>query len=342
MTVTQESTMNTSTSSSTTGGSARRIAITGASGLVGTRLVERLEARGDEVYRLVRSEPKGPRELHWSPTGGSIDRQALEGMDAVVHLAGASIAGGLWTEKRKEIIRSSRVEGTMLLAKALASLENPPKVFVSTSAVGFYGDGGDQVLTESSTPGDDFLAQVTWDWEAAARPAGNAGIRVVHPRLGLVLDGDGGILPLMSIPFKMGVGGVIGSGDQYMSWILLDDLVEVLVESIDNEALSGPVNAVAPNPVTNREFTKAMGRALKRPTFMKVPAFAAKAVGGELVQSLVLVSQRVVPAELTEAGFEFRYPTIDDALAAAFGGDTPQKRISTAPARESVQPVPGA
>ena len=310
----------------------RRIAITGASGLVGSRLVERLEGLGDEVYRLVRSGPTSGRDIHWNPSGGVIDKSALEGMDAVVHLAGASIAGGLWTEKRKRLIRSSRVDGTALLSQALATLEHPPKVLVSTSAVGYYGDGGQQVLSETSDPGDDFLAEVCRAWERAARPASEAGIRVVHPRLGLVLDGDGGILPLMSIPFKMGVGGEIGGGEQYMSWIMLDDLVEVLVEAVDNEALSGPVNAVAQSPVTNREFTRAMGRALKRPTFMKVPAFAARAVGGELVEQLILVSQRVVPAELQGAGFTFRYPTIDVALEAAFGRDKGRGRpASTAP-----------
>ncbi len=295
-----------------------RVVVTGASGLVGSRLVKRLESRGDTVYRLVRSEPKAETEIHWSPSGGTIDRAALEGMDAVVHLAGASIAGGLWTDKRKRLIRSSRVEGTALLSQALASLETPPKVLVSTSAVGYYGDAGDAVLTESSPSGDDFLAEVVRAWEAAAQPAAKAGIRVVHPRFGLVLDGEGGILPLMSIPFKLGAGGKIGGGDQYMSWIMLDDLIDVLLESIDNEALSGPINAVAPNPVTNAEFTKAMGRALHRPTFMAVPGFAAKAVGGELVESLILVSQRVVPEVLGDTGFRYRYPTIDTALQAAF------------------------
>lgn len=296
----------------------RRVGITGASGLVGTRLATWLEERGDEVFRLVRSEPSAPNEIHWSPSGGTIDRKALEGMDAVVHLAGVSIASGLWTEKRKRAIRDSRVEGTALLAEALASLENPPKVFVSTSAVGYYGDGGTEVLTESSPSGDDFLAEVCRAWEAAASPAAEAGIRVVHPRFGLVLDGDGGILPLMSIPFKMGVGGAIGSGDQYMSWIMLDDLIDIIIETIDNEEMSGPVNAVGPNPVTNREFTEAMGKVLRRPTFMKVPAFAAKAVGGQLVEQLVLVSQRAVPQALIDAGFDFRYPTIEKALSAAF------------------------
>lgn len=295
-----------------------RIAVTGASGLVGNRLVKRLEGRGDIVHRLVRQEPKHENEIHWSPSGGTIDRAALEGVDAVVHLAGASIAGGLWTEKRKRLIRSSRVDGTALLSQALASLESPPQVLVSTSAVGYYGDAGDRELEESSPSGDDFLAEVVRAWEAAAQPAAKAGIRVVHPRFGLVLDGEGGILPLMSIPFKLGVGGKIGSGSQYMSWIMLDDLVDVLLESIDNESLAGPVNTVAPEPVTNAEFTKAMGRALHRPTFMAVPGFAAKAVGGELVESLILVSQRVVPEVLEDSGFRYRYPTIDSALHAAF------------------------
>lgn len=320
----------------------RRVAVTGASGLVGKRLVQRLEERGDNVFRLVRSEPSSANEIHWNPSGGTIDRAALEGMDAVVHLAGASIAGGLWTEKRKRLIRSSRIDGTALLSQALASLEQPPKVLVSTSAIGYYGDGGHQVLTEASSSGNDFLAEVVRAWEAAARPAAKAGIRVVHPRFGLVLDGEGGMLPLMSLPFKLGVGGKLGSGDQYMSWIMLDDLVDIIVESIDNEALSGPVNAVAPHPVTNSEFTKAMGRALRRPTFMKVPGFAAKALGGELVEALILVSQRVVPAELNDAGFAFRYPTIDTALEAAFGGPAARAARSSVATTEAVKPVAGA
>lgn len=335
-------TSNDTTTSRSIAHDSRRIAVTGASGLVGSRLVQRLEERGDSVYRLVRSEPASANEIHWNPTGGTIDRAALEGMDAVVHLAGASIAGGLWTEKRKRLIRSSRVDGTALLSQALASLAQPPKVLVSTSAIGYYGDGGQQVLTEGSASGTDFLAEVCRAWEGAASPARKAGIRVVHPRFGLVLDGEGGMLPLMSLPFKMGVGGEIGSGDQYMSWIMLDDLVDILLESIDNESLSGPVNAVAPHPVTNAEFTRAMGRVLRRPTFMKVPAFAAKAVGGQLVEQLILVSQRVVPAELNETGFAFRYPTIDTALQAAFGGSASRTSRSAAASAEVVKPAPGA
>lgn len=320
---------------------ARRIAITGATGLVGSRLVSRLEERGDEVYRLVRSEPKAANEIHWNPAGGTIDKDGLEGMDAVVHLAGASIAGGLWTEKRKRLIRSSRVDGTALLSQALASLNEPPKVLVSTSAIGYYGDGGQQVITEGSPSGDDFLAEVCRAWEHAAGPAKQSGIRVVHPRFGLVLDGGGGMLPLMSLPFKLGMGGDIGSGDQYMSWIMLDDLVDILIESIENDAISGPINAVAPHPVTNSEFTKAMGRALKRPTFMKVPAFAAKALGGQLVEQLILVSQRVVPAGLNDHGFAFRYATIDAALEAAFGGKQQSRPDATPISGKAMKPVSG-
>jgi uncharacterized protein len=296
----------------------RRIAITGASGFVGTHLVVRLQQRGDEVFRLVRSRPTSEHEIFWNPATGEIDAAALEGMDAVVHLAGVSIASGLWTAKRKRAIRSSRVDGTALLSQTLARLEQPPEVLVSTSAIGYYGDGGERVMTEKTLPGNDFLAEVCRAWEGAAKPAAAAGIRVVHPRFGLVLSGDSGILPVMSLPFKLGVGGAIGSGDQYMSWIMIEDLVQVLVESIDNDALEGPVNAVAPDPVTNMEFTKAMGRVLHRPTFMKVPAFAAKAVGGELVEQLILASQRVMPTRLEAIGFEFMYPTIDDALEVAF------------------------
>jgi uncharacterized protein (TIGR01777 family) len=311
--------MNPSTAHSSQANAPRRIAITGASGFVGSRLVKRLEAQGDDVYRLVRRVPASAHEIHWNPATGAIDANGLEGMDAVVNLAGVSIARGLWTAKRKKAIRDSRVDGTALLARTLASLETPPSVLVSTSAVGYYGDSGDRVLTETSQAGTDFLADVCVEWESAAKPAAIAGIRVVHPRFGLVLGRDAGILPIMSLPFKMGVGGKIGDGRQYMSWIWIDDLVKILVSSIENPTLVGAVNAVAPEPVTSAEFTKAMGRALKRPTFMTVPAFAAKAVGGEMVQQLILVSQRAIPERLQRTGFAFSYPTIDGALAAAFG-----------------------
>jgi uncharacterized protein (TIGR01777 family) len=296
-----------------------RIAITGSTGLVGRRLTAFLRAGGHEVLRLVRGRADGADEIHWDPMAGEIDAAKLEGLDAVVHLAGASIAGGLWTRKRKAAIRDSRVLGTHLLATTLAELKQPPAVLVSTSAVGYYGSRGDTVLTEAAGPGEGFLSGVVEEWEAAATPAARAGIRVVHPRFGLVLAGEGGLLPLISLPFRMGAGGPLGSGRQYMSWIALDDLVGVIFEAIVNPALSGPVNAVAPNPVTNAEFTRTLASVLHRPAIFKVPAPAMKLVAGQLAEELILVSQRVIPSRLEETGFTFALPTLEQALQYELG-----------------------
>lgn len=296
-----------------------RVAITGASGLVGSALVKELRNRGHTVLRLVRRPPKSEDEIFWDPSSGAIDANALEGLDAVVHLAGVSIASGLWTSSRKEAIRSSRVKGTALLSETLASLDRSPRVLVSTSGVHFYGDGGDQVLTEDSPPGKGFLAGVCREWEGAAAPARESGIRVVHPRFGVVFARKGGILPLMAMPFRFGVGGELGSGTQYMSWIAIEDLMAVLIEAITNESFEGPVNAVAPNPVTNAELTKALGETLHRPTFMRVPRRIATLVGGDLARELILMSQRVVPQKLLDSGFTFTYPEVGDALERYLG-----------------------
>ena len=296
-----------------------RIAITGSTGLVGKRLIPFLETMGHDVVRLVRNGSTGPNSIAWNPERGEIDRAALEGVDAVIHLAGVSIAGGLWTKKRKAAIRDSRVKGTQLLAETLASLQQPPKVFVSTSAVGFYGNAGSTELTEESPSGADFLSEVCIAWEAAANPAREAGIRVVHPRFGIVLASEGGSLPLMMKPYQFGVGGPVGNGKQYMSWIALDDLVGVLLEAVTNDALEGPVNATAPQPVTNREFGKTLGHVLHRPSAIPAPAFAMKLVGGQLVEELLLASQRVLPTRLQEAGFTFGYPTLEQALRHELG-----------------------
>ena len=296
-----------------------RVAITGASGLVGQRLSGFLRAGGHEVFRLVRGRADAPDAIHWNPATGEIDAGALEGMDAVVHLAGASIAGGLWTRKRKAAIRDSRIHGTHLLAKTLAGLDNPPAVFVSTSAVGYYGSRGDAVLTESSAPGEGFLSDVVQAWEAAAAPAARAGIRVVHPRLGVVLAGDGGMLPLISMPFRLGAGGPLGSGRQYFSWIAIDDLVSVLFEAIVNDELEGPVNAVAPQEVTNAEFTETLARVLHRPAIFRVPAGVMKLAAGQLAEEVILVSQRVRPERLADSGFQFAFPTLEQALRHELG-----------------------
>lgn len=314
-------------------GTPLRIAVTGSTGLVGRRLVAFLRGGGHEVIRLVRSTPKAADEVHWNPDTGEIDAAALEGLDAVVHLAGVSIAGGLWTRKRKAAIRDSRVNGTHLLARTLAGLRQKPKVFVSTSAIGYYGDRGSERLTETSAAGGGFLADVVQAWEEAATPAARAGIRVVHPRLGVVLAGEGGMLPLISMPFRFGVGGPLGNGGQYMSWIALDDLLGVLYEAIVNERLEGPVNAVAPEPVTNAELTKTLAKVLRRPAFFKVPGAAMKLVGGQLAEELILVSQRVEPTRLEAAGFQFAFPTLEQALRHELG------RYDGSHGASTIQPV---
>jgi uncharacterized protein (TIGR01777 family) len=296
-----------------------RIAITGSTGLVGRRLIPFLQGGGHEIVRLVRREARDADEISWDPARGEIDAAKLEGVDAVVHLAGVSIAGGRWTERRKRAIRESRVQGTSTLANALAGLKRPPRVFVSTSAVGFYGDGGSRVLDEAAPMGDGFLAEVCRDWEAAAEPARQAGIRVVHPRFGVVFAGDGGMLSLLAMVFKAGAGGPLGNGEQFMSWIAADDLVGILLESIANEELSGPVNAVSPGVVTNTKFARAMGKVLHRPTFLKTPAFAMRLAAGQLADELILASQRVVPARLDAVGFPFAFPSLEQTLRFEFG-----------------------
>ncbi|MDQ4044032.1 MAG: TIGR01777 family oxidoreductase, partial [Chloroflexota bacterium] len=296
-----------------------KIAITGSTGLVGKRLVAFLRSGGHDVRRLVRSEPKASDEIYWSPSTGEIDAESLEGLDAVVHLAGVSISSGLWTAKRKQAILQSRVDGTELLARTLAGLQSPPGVLVTASGVNYYGDTGNYETTESSPGGEGFLADVVRRWEAASEPAKAAGIRVVNARFGVVMAGEGGMLPLIALPFRFGVGGPLGSGKQWMSWVALDDLVGIIHEAIINEELSGPVNATSPEPVTNEEFTKTLGTVLKRPTFLRVPAFAARTVGGQLAEELILISLRVVPARLQETGFQFAFPSLEAALRHELG-----------------------
>lgn len=290
-----------------------KVLISGATGLVGSALARSLEAAGHFVTGLTRSTP-GDRGIHWEPMAGEIDRAALAGFEAVVHLAGENIAAGRWTAEQKARIRDSRVRGTTLLATALSQLTEPPRVFVSASAVGFYGSRGEEALTEASPPGEGFLADVCQEWERATEPASQKGIRVVHTRFGVILSAAGGALAKMLLPFKMGVGGTIGAGKQWMSWIALDDTIEAIGHCLATESLSGPVNVVAPSPVTNYEFTKTLGRVLGRPTVLPMPAFAARLVFGEMANELLLGSVRVQPTRLLESGFTFRYPQLEGAL----------------------------
>ncbi|HYN84355.1 MAG TPA: TIGR01777 family oxidoreductase [Pyrinomonadaceae bacterium] len=301
-----------------------RIIVTGSTGLVGSALVRSLLAKGHEVTRLVRRASQGQsadgtRAALWNPDAGTIDASALEGHDAAVHLAGEPIAEGRWTDEKKRRIRESRAKGTRLIAETLARLERKPQVLVSASAVGFYGNRGGDVLREESASGEDFLSEVCREWETSTLAASEAGIRVVHARIGVVLAREGGALQKMLTPFKLGVGGVIGSGEQYMSWVDLEDLVRAVEFAVENSTLRGPVNVVAPRPVTNAEFTKTLGSVLGRPTFLSVPAFAARLAFGELADATLLTSQRAEPARLTAAGFEFKYPDLEASLRHAVG-----------------------
>jgi uncharacterized protein (TIGR01777 family) len=302
------------------------VAITGASGLIGTALAAGLRASGDRVRPLVRGQSRRsdqPGAVRWDPAAGTIDAEGLAGVDVVVHLAGAGIGDRRLTAARRQVVLESRTEGTALIARTLAAMEAPPRVLVSGSAVGFYGSRGDEVLTERSAAGDDFVADLVEAWEAAAQPALDAGIRTVFLRTAPVLSGRGGILPRMALPFRLYVGGRIGSGRQWMSWISLEDVVGIVRFVIGREDIRGPVNVAAPGPVTNAEMTAALGRALHRPTLLPVPPVALRlALGRDRTDSLLLVSQRVMPEALTEAGYAFVNPGIDDALAAAFGGKT--------------------
>ena len=296
-----------------------RVAVTGSTGLIGSAVVKRLEAEGHQAVRLVRptgsSNPPGENVIGWDPSAGEIDVGALEGLDAVVHLAGEPIAARRWSAEQKGRIADSRVRGTVLLAGALARLDAPPSVLVSASAIGYYGDRGDERLDEASSGGGGFLAEVCRDWEAAADPARDAGIRVTHPRTGVVLSHSGGALAEMLPFFRLGLGGRIGNGRQWMSWITLHDEVEALLWLLTAD-VEGPVNLTAPEPVTNRQLTAALGRALRRPTLLPTPKPALWArLGRELTEALLYSSARVEPAVLLRRGFRFSHPDIATGLA---------------------------
>jgi uncharacterized protein (TIGR01777 family) len=289
------------------------IAISGSSGLIGSALARAFTASGHEVRPLVRRAARTPNEIQWQPEGDMIDASRLEGVDAIVNLAGENL-GQHWTREVKRRIRESRVKGTQLLARTIASLAAKPQVFISGSAIGIYGSRGDEPLDEMSTLGDDFLAGVCKEWEAAAAPAEQAGVRVVLARTSLVLSRDGGVLPRFLLPFRLGVGGRLGSGKQWMSWIGIPDYVAATTRLLTDRSLLGPVNLASPNPVTNEEFSDTLANVLSRPAFFAVPEFVLKLVMGEMIEGTALASQRVRPHKLLEAGFTYQQPTLDSAL----------------------------
>ena len=298
-------------------GRALRIAITGARGLLGQQLTPFLTTAGHTVTALVRGEPQ-PGEVRWDPAG-NWDASPLDGYDAVIHLAGESIAGARWSEARKARIRGSRIDGTRSLTTALAKLPHPPKLFISASAMGIYGDRGAEELTERSTLGTDFLGEVAQGWEEAATPLAVTGARTVHLRFGVLLSPAGGALGKMRPAFLAGAGGRLGTGKQYMSWLALDDAVYLVHRALFDDRYSGPINAVAPDAPTNAEFTEVLGKVLHRPTLFPVPALALTTLFGEMAHAAILASQRVVPARLRELGFEWRYPELEGALRHLLG-----------------------
>lgn len=300
--------------------SQQSVVITGATGLVGTKLVAAFEADGWKVMRAVRRPVQDAQsEIHWDPESGKIESEKFEGVDAVVHLAGANIAGRRWNEKYKQVLLDSRVKGTTLISDTIANLENKPRVFACASAIGYYGDRGNEELNEEAPTGDGFLPEVCMQWERSCQSARDAGIRVVNARIGVILSPEGGALQKMLLPFKLGMGGVLGNGSQYFSWIALDDIVSAFQFVVKSELISGPVNFVSPRAVTNREYTKTLGSVLGRPTIFPVPAFAARLALGEMADALLLASTRVVPEKLTLAGFDYEFPQLEPALRHLLG-----------------------
>ena len=294
------------------------VAVTGSHGFIGSALLPALTRAGHRPVRIVRGHAAGDDEIRWNPEAGTIDADGLEGVGGVVHLAGAGIGDKRWTDARKRLILESRTKGTDLLARTLAGLTRPPSALVSASAIGYYGNRGDEPLDEQSAPGNDFVARVCVQWEAATAPAADAGIRVARVRGGIVLGREGGVLSRLLLPFRLGLGGRIASGRQYMSWISIDDEVRAILHALTHGQVAGPVNLTGPDPVTNDEFTKTLGRVVHRPTLIPTPLFPLRArYGGELVRHLLVEGQRVLPNRLEATGYAFEHPTLEDALRAA-------------------------
>jgi uncharacterized protein len=291
-----------------------KILITGATGLIGSALQKPLRDGGHDLLLASRKPPKNDNFIQWDVSEGFAEPEKLEGVHAVIHLAGENLSGLRWTDEKKKAIRDSRILGTRNVVDTISNLKQRPQILIAASAVGFYGDRGDDIMTETSSPGKNFLADVCREWEAESRRAEDSGIRTVLLRTGIVLSKDGGALGTMLTPFKFGLGGVVGSGKQWMSWISLDDQIAVINYALENENIRGAVNSVSPNPVTNEEFTKAMGEVLYRPTIIPIPEFAVHLAFGEMGDALLLDSTRVIPKRLEEAGFKFKYPDLKKAL----------------------------
>jgi uncharacterized protein (TIGR01777 family) len=302
-----------------------RILVSGSTGFLGTTLIETLEGQGHSIARLVRPGTSQKRAagvraqaVPWDPVAGQFDAAQAEGADALIHLAGASIAGGRWNESRKELLRTSRIGATRHLIGALAKLQRPPRVIVAASAIGYYGNRGDESLTEASAPGSDFLAGLCREWEAETARGAEFGARVVNLRFGIILSAHGGALPRMALPFKFGAGGRLGDGRQWMSWLTLRETISIIQFALANSGLTGPVNAVAPNPVRNSEFTGVLAKTLHRPALFPAPAFALRLALGEMADALLLVSQRVIPSKLADSGYPYLQPNLAGALAEVF------------------------
>jgi uncharacterized protein (TIGR01777 family) len=302
-----------------------RILVSGSTGFLGTALVEALEERGHAIARLVR--PGTPRKsvaggrapaIPWDPLAGQFDASSAEGAEALIHLAGASIAGGRWNASHKELLRTSRVSATRHLIGALAKLQRPPRVIVAASAIGYYGNRGDETLTEASPPGNDFLAGLCREWEAETARGAEFGARVVNLRFGIILAAHGGALPRMALPFKLGAGGRLGDGRQWMSWLTLPEVISIIQFVLAQSGLAGPVNAVTPNPVRNEEFTRVLAKSLHRPALFPAPAFALRLALGEMADALLLISQKVMPSKLADSGYAFLQPGLASALAEVF------------------------
>jgi uncharacterized protein (TIGR01777 family) len=295
-----------------------RILISGSSGLIGTAATTALKSDGHNIVHLNRpGRAANPGDIPWDPMRATVDVAGLESLDAVIHLSGAGIADGRWTEERKQLLRSSRIDTTRVLVDSLSRLKQRPRVLIVASAIGYYGSRGDEILTESSTNGTDFLALVCRDWEAEASRAPAMGLRTVMLRTGVVLSGKGGALPKMLTPFKLGVGGRLGSGQQWMSWIAIEDVVGIIRHAIANEQVTGPVNVVAPNPVRNKEFTRLLAGMLHRPAIFPAPAFVLRLAMGEMADAILLSSDRVKPERMLAAGYKFRFEILEPALRAA-------------------------